>query len=164
MRGAGGAFAALTLGLAGLLSASGRAATRRGRPIRSGSSCHFRPAAPRTRLLGAYNRCSRLTSRCRSLSRTALAHRVRWHASGRRIAARRNDFSSRVRHHAVNPSVLPNLPYDTLKDLAPVMLIGTSPMVITSQHAPGPASGELGETVPSCLARITRTNPSTATA
>jgi tripartite-type tricarboxylate transporter receptor subunit TctC len=37
--------------------------------------------------------------------------------------------------HAVNPSVLPNLPFDTLKDLAPVMLIGTSPMVITAHPA-----------------------------
>jgi tripartite-type tricarboxylate transporter receptor subunit TctC len=37
--------------------------------------------------------------------------------------------------HAVNPSVLPNLPFDTLKDLAPIMLIGTSPMVITSHPA-----------------------------
>jgi tripartite-type tricarboxylate transporter receptor subunit TctC len=37
--------------------------------------------------------------------------------------------------HAVNPSVLPNLPYDTLRDLAPVMLIGTSPMVIASHPA-----------------------------
>ena len=34
--------------------------------------------------------------------------------------------------HAVNPSVLPNLPFDTLKDLGPIMLIGTSPMVITA--------------------------------
>ena len=34
--------------------------------------------------------------------------------------------------HAVNPTLLPNLPYDTLKDLAPVMLIGTSPMAITT--------------------------------
>jgi tripartite-type tricarboxylate transporter receptor subunit TctC len=34
--------------------------------------------------------------------------------------------------HAVNPSVLPNLQFDTVKDLAPIMLIGTSPMVITS--------------------------------
>jgi tripartite-type tricarboxylate transporter receptor subunit TctC len=34
--------------------------------------------------------------------------------------------------HAVNPSLLPNLPFDTLKDLAPVMLIGKSPMVITT--------------------------------
>jgi tripartite-type tricarboxylate transporter receptor subunit TctC len=37
--------------------------------------------------------------------------------------------------HAVNPSVLPNLPYDTLRDLSPIMLIGTSPMVITSHPA-----------------------------
>jgi tripartite-type tricarboxylate transporter receptor subunit TctC len=34
--------------------------------------------------------------------------------------------------HAVNASLIPNLPYDTLKDLAPVMLIGTSPMAITT--------------------------------
>jgi tripartite-type tricarboxylate transporter receptor subunit TctC len=32
--------------------------------------------------------------------------------------------------HGVNPSVIPNLSYDTLKDLAPVMMVGTSPMVI----------------------------------
>ena len=32
--------------------------------------------------------------------------------------------------HGVNPSLIPNIPYDTLKDLAPVMMIGTSPMVI----------------------------------
>jgi tripartite-type tricarboxylate transporter receptor subunit TctC len=34
--------------------------------------------------------------------------------------------------HGANPSLLPNLPFDTLKDLAPIMLIGTSPMVITA--------------------------------
>jgi tripartite-type tricarboxylate transporter receptor subunit TctC len=34
--------------------------------------------------------------------------------------------------HGVNPSLLPNLPFDTLKDLAPITLIGTSPMVITA--------------------------------
>jgi tripartite-type tricarboxylate transporter receptor subunit TctC len=34
--------------------------------------------------------------------------------------------------HGANPSLLPKLPYDTLKDLAPIMLIGTSPMVITA--------------------------------
>jgi tripartite-type tricarboxylate transporter receptor subunit TctC len=34
--------------------------------------------------------------------------------------------------HAVNPSLQPNLPFDTLKDLAPIMLIGKSPMVITA--------------------------------
>jgi tripartite-type tricarboxylate transporter receptor subunit TctC len=34
--------------------------------------------------------------------------------------------------HAVNPSLMPNMPYDTLKDLAPVMLVGTSPMAIVT--------------------------------
>ena len=32
--------------------------------------------------------------------------------------------------HGVNPTLIPNLPFDTLKDLAPVMIVGTSPMVI----------------------------------
>ena len=36
--------------------------------------------------------------------------------------------------HGVNPGLIPNLPYDTLKDLAPVMIIGTSPMVIAKYH------------------------------
>jgi tripartite-type tricarboxylate transporter receptor subunit TctC len=34
--------------------------------------------------------------------------------------------------HGVNPSLIPNMPFDTLKDLAPVMLVGTSPMLITA--------------------------------
>jgi tripartite-type tricarboxylate transporter receptor subunit TctC len=34
--------------------------------------------------------------------------------------------------HAVNPSLIPNLPFDTLKDLAPVMLVGTAPMAIAT--------------------------------
>ena len=34
--------------------------------------------------------------------------------------------------HAVNPSLIPNLAYDTLKDLAPVMLIGTAPMAVVT--------------------------------
>ena len=34
--------------------------------------------------------------------------------------------------HGVNPSLIPNMPFDTLKDLAPVMLIGTSPMLLTA--------------------------------
>ena len=34
--------------------------------------------------------------------------------------------------HAVNPSLIPNMAFDTLKDLAPVMLIGTSAMVLTA--------------------------------
>ena len=34
--------------------------------------------------------------------------------------------------HGVNPSLIPNLPFDTLKDLAPVMLIGKGAMVVTA--------------------------------
>jgi tripartite-type tricarboxylate transporter receptor subunit TctC len=34
--------------------------------------------------------------------------------------------------HGVNPSIIPNLPYDTLKDLAPVMLIGTAPNAVVA--------------------------------
>ena len=34
--------------------------------------------------------------------------------------------------HGVNPSLIPNLPFDTLKDLTQVMLIGTAPMLITA--------------------------------
>jgi tripartite-type tricarboxylate transporter receptor subunit TctC len=34
--------------------------------------------------------------------------------------------------HAVNPTLLPNMPFDTVKDLAPVMLIGTAPMAIAT--------------------------------
>jgi len=39
--------------------------------------------------------------------------------------------------HGVNPSLIPNLPYDTKRDLAAVALIGTGAMVLTS-HAEGP--------------------------
>ena len=39
--------------------------------------------------------------------------------------------------HGVNPSLIPNLPYDTLKELAPVMIIGTSAMVI-AKHPGAP--------------------------
>ena len=34
--------------------------------------------------------------------------------------------------HAVNPALIANLPYDTLKDLTNVMLVGTAPMVLTT--------------------------------
>ena len=34
--------------------------------------------------------------------------------------------------HAVNPSLIPNLPFDTVKDLAPVMLIATAPNTIVT--------------------------------
>jgi tripartite-type tricarboxylate transporter receptor subunit TctC len=34
--------------------------------------------------------------------------------------------------HGVNPSLIPNLPYNTLRDLASVMLVGTAPMAIVT--------------------------------
>ena len=39
--------------------------------------------------------------------------------------------------HGVNPSLIANLPYDTLRDLTHVMLIGTAPMMMTV-HPGGP--------------------------
>ena len=37
--------------------------------------------------------------------------------------------------HAVNPSLIPNLPFNTVKDLAPVMLVGTAPMAYVTHPA-----------------------------
>ena len=37
--------------------------------------------------------------------------------------------------HAVNPALIPTLAFDTLKDLAPVMLVGTSPMAIVAHES-----------------------------
>ena len=34
--------------------------------------------------------------------------------------------------HAVNPALIPNLPFDTVRDFAPVMLVGTSAMAIAT--------------------------------
>jgi tripartite-type tricarboxylate transporter receptor subunit TctC len=34
--------------------------------------------------------------------------------------------------HGVNPALIPNLPFDTKKDLVPITLIGTSPMVLAT--------------------------------
>jgi tripartite-type tricarboxylate transporter receptor subunit TctC len=37
--------------------------------------------------------------------------------------------------HGVNPSLIPNMPFDTLTDLAPVTLVGTSPMAIVAHSS-----------------------------
>ena len=34
--------------------------------------------------------------------------------------------------HAVNPALIPNLPFDTVRDFAPVMLVGTAPMAVAT--------------------------------
>ena len=60
----------------------------------------------------------------------------------RQVAADGYTFAVVFDTHAVNPSLIPGLPYDTLKDLAPVMIVGTSPMVI-AKH-PGAVQGLQG--------------------
>jgi tripartite-type tricarboxylate transporter receptor subunit TctC len=37
--------------------------------------------------------------------------------------------------HGVNPSLIPGLPFDTKKDLIPIILVGTSPMVLATYAA-----------------------------
>ncbi len=37
--------------------------------------------------------------------------------------------------HGVNPVLIPNMPFDTVKDLAPVMLVGTAPYAIATATA-----------------------------
>lgn len=37
--------------------------------------------------------------------------------------------------HAINPSIIPNMPFDTRNDLAPVMLVATGAMVITAHKS-----------------------------
>ena len=53
--------------------------------------------------------------------------------------------------HAVNPALIPNLPYDTLHDLAPVMLVGTAPMAIVT--SPAKSYKNFGDMVQAAKAR-----------
>lgn len=46
--------------------------------------------------------------------------------------------------HAVNPTLIRNLPFDTVKDLAPVMLVGTAPMaIVTNPKKPYQSFGDV---------------------
>jgi tripartite-type tricarboxylate transporter receptor subunit TctC len=53
--------------------------------------------------------------------------------------------------HAVNPALIPNLPFDTVKDLAPVMLVGTAPMAIAT--AAGKPYKSFGDVVKAAKAK-----------
>jgi len=53
--------------------------------------------------------------------------------------------------HAVNPTLIPNMPFDTAKDLAPVMIIGTAPMAIAT-NASKPYKG-FGDVVKAAKAK-----------
>src|SRR5918996_1616075 len=46
--------------------------------------------------------------------------------------------------HAVNPTLIPKLPFDTTKDLVPVMLVGTAPMaIVTHPSKPYKSFGDM---------------------
>ncbi len=53
--------------------------------------------------------------------------------------------------HGVNPSLIPNMGFDTLTDLAPVMLVGKSPMVFTTH--PSQPYRNFGELVAAAKAK-----------
>ncbi len=53
--------------------------------------------------------------------------------------------------HGVNPSLIPNMQFDTLNDLAPVMLVGKSPMVFTTH--PSTAYRTLGDVLAAAKAK-----------
>jgi tripartite-type tricarboxylate transporter receptor subunit TctC len=53
--------------------------------------------------------------------------------------------------HGVNPSLIPGLPYDTLRDLTHVMLVGTAPMLMTV-HPNGPYKS-LGDVIAAAKAK-----------
>jgi tripartite-type tricarboxylate transporter receptor subunit TctC len=49
--------------------------------------------------------------------------------------------------HTVNPALIPNLPFDTVKDLAPVMLVGTAPYgIVTNVAKPYRSFGDVIKT------------------
>ena len=53
--------------------------------------------------------------------------------------------------HAVNPTLIPNLPFDTVKDLAGVMLVGTAPMAVVTQ--PGKPYKSFGDLIKAAKAK-----------
>jgi tripartite-type tricarboxylate transporter receptor subunit TctC len=133
-------LAVLALGLAGLLSASGPAATQA--PTQGWPSNPIRIIVP----FPPGGTTDQIARRVQPLLQSDLKVPViienRAGASGSigtqaaiASAPDGTTFLLVFDTHAVNPSVLPNLPFDTLRDLVPIMLIGTSPMVITSHPA-----------------------------
>ena len=53
--------------------------------------------------------------------------------------------------HAVNPTLIPNLPFDTAKDLVPVTLVGTAPMAIVTN--PGKPYKIFGDVIKAAKAK-----------
>ena len=44
-------------------------------------------------------------------------------------------------NHAVNPSVFKSLPYDSLKDITPISVVGATPFVLVANPAKFPGAG-----------------------
>ena len=103
------------------------------RPSRCDSSCRFPPGGtvdPLARLLG-----TRLTAALGQ--QFVVDNRTGGSGSiGTAIAAKAAPdgytYVFVFDTHAVNPSLIPNLPFDTVKDLAPVMLVGTAPNAVVT--------------------------------
>ena len=114
------------------LARSGRPPRRTGPRALSSSSCRFRRAAPWTRSRGWCRPGCNSASAPPSSSKTSPADRA---APARRQAANSppdgNNWLFVFDTHAVNP-FLQNLPFDTEKDLDPVVLIGTAPNVLAT--------------------------------
>ena len=53
--------------------------------------------------------------------------------------------------HAVNPTLIPNLPFDTTKELVPVTLVGTAPMAIVTN--PGKPYKSFGDMIKAAKAK-----------
>ena len=60
-------------------------------------------------------------------------------------------FALTFNTQATNPSLIPNLPYDTVRDFAPVMLIGTAPSVIVTH--PSKAYQSFGDVIKAAKAK-----------
>ena len=56
-------------------------------------------------------------------------------AAAARAPADGNSWVTVFDTHAVNPFLIPNLGFDTERDLAPIMLLGTAPMIITTHQS-----------------------------
>src|SRR4051812_26187484 len=60
-------------------------------------------------------------------------------------------FALTFNTQATNPSLIPNLPYETVRDFAPVMLIGTAPSVIVTH--PSKAFQSFGDVIKAAKAK-----------
>ena len=139
------AFAALTC-LAAPLAAVAQAASTPSTELRTGSSGPVWPTRQAIKLVavfppgGSVDQVARILAQplSQQLGQSVIVEN-KGGASGSigtaQVAAAPADgytFAVVFDTHGVNPSLIPGLPYDTKKDLAPNILVGTSPMVLAT--------------------------------